>query len=305
MFKHVLVPLDGAELTPRAIDAGVALARQLGAAVTGFVAEAPLPLPSLGAYSTAQGPAATATPSVEELRGDEHAQRLLQGFRAAAERAGVAFDGHYQHTGDIDGAIVRAAEQHGSDLILMVTHGRGAVGRAIFGSHTPQVVARSPLPVLVMHDVPEKAVRFERLLVAVDGSALAEHAMQAGIELALQLGASITAFIAEPPSQPPPPGYGALRYVREMEAHEQATTRHADGVLIDFERRAAAAGVPFKGIHVMAELVDRAIAEAAQEQGCDMIVMATHGREGFGALLYGSQTKGVMVRSKLPLLVLH
>ena len=56
------------------------------------------------------------------------------------------------------------------------------------------------------------------------------------VDLARQLDASITAFIAEPPPPPPPGVHGSLRYVREMELHEQATAQHAQGVLADFGR---------------------------------------------------------------------
>ena len=146
---------------------------------------------------------------------------------------------------------------------------------------------------------------FKHLLVPVDGSDLAERAMQVGIDLARQLGASITAFIAEPPAPPPGPGYGAMRYVREMHEHDQATAEHAEGVLTTFERRAAAAGVPFTGVHAQSHQIDAAIADTAHQCGCDLIVMVTHGRGVFGELLFGSRTKGVMSRSKLPLLVLH
>lgn len=139
LFKRLLVPIDGAELTPRAIDASVALAAQLGAAITGFIAQAPVPLPT----STAM--------SVEESRAAETAERLLQGFAARAQRLGVAFEGHYRHTPDIAAAIVQAAQQYECDMIVMLTHGRGAVGRLVFGSHTQQVLARSTIPVLVMH----------------------------------------------------------------------------------------------------------------------------------------------------------
>jgi nucleotide-binding universal stress UspA family protein len=146
---------------------------------------------------------------------------------------------------------------------------------------------------------------FKHLLIPVDGTDLAEHAMRVGIDLARQLDASITAFIAEPPPPPPPGVHGSLRYMREMELHEQATAEHAHGVLADFGRRAAAAGVPFNGVHAQADTIDSAIADTARQQGCDMIVMVTHGRGLFGEMLFGSRTKGVMARSKLPLLVLH
>ena len=76
-------------------------------------------------------------------------------------------------------------------------------------------------------------------------------------------------------------------------------------MLARFEAAAEAAGVPFKGVHDQVARIDRAIIAAAESQGCDMIVMVTHGRGAFGEFLYGSQTKAVLAGSKLPLLVLH
>jgi nucleotide-binding universal stress UspA family protein len=147
MFKRLLVPLDGAELAARSIDAGIALARTLGAAVTGFVAEPPVPLPSRAVHATAQA----AGSSVEELRAAEHAQHVLDRFAKRAQAAGVAFAGYFRHTDDIAGAIVQAAGDHGCDVILMTTHDRGVLGRLLAGSITRSVLARSRLPVLVMH----------------------------------------------------------------------------------------------------------------------------------------------------------
>jgi len=76
-------------------------------------------------------------------------------------------------------------------------------------------------------------------------------------------------------------------------------------VLARFEAAAKEAGVPFSGYHDHVARIDRAIIAAAESQGCDMIVMVTHGRGAFGEFLYGSQTKAVLSASKLPLLVLH
>ncbi|MFZ2649607.1 MAG: universal stress protein [Burkholderiaceae bacterium] len=146
---------------------------------------------------------------------------------------------------------------------------------------------------------------FKNILIPVDGTELAERAMQAGIALAQQLDASITAFIAEPPAPPRPAGCGALRYERDLEQHKHATAEHAQGVLTGFERLAAAAGVRFSGVHALTFHVDEAIADTARALGCGMIVMVKHGRGPYGETLFGSRTKGVMARSRLPLLVLH
>jgi nucleotide-binding universal stress UspA family protein len=146
---------------------------------------------------------------------------------------------------------------------------------------------------------------YKNLLVPVDGSDLSEKAMHGSIALARQLGASITAFVAEPTPALPAVGRSARLVEMENDLHDARTTRHAQEVLTRFEARARDAGVSFRGHHAQSPRVEDAIVDAAQEHGCDMIVMTTHGRGMFGEFLYGAHTKGVMARSKLPLLVLH
>jgi nucleotide-binding universal stress UspA family protein len=146
---------------------------------------------------------------------------------------------------------------------------------------------------------------YKNLLVPVDGTELTEQAMRGSIELAKQLGASITAFVAEATPPLPQIGRTARQVQIETALHDAQTARHAKTVLKRFEDRARDAGVGFIGHHAQALRVEDAIVEAATEHGCDMIVMATHGRGTLGELLFGAHTKGVMARSKLPLLVLH
>ncbi len=146
---------------------------------------------------------------------------------------------------------------------------------------------------------------YKNLLVPVDGGDLSERAMQRSIELAQQLGATITAFVAE--STPPLPQIGRTARQVQIESalHDAQTSRHAKAVLRRFEDRARGAGIGFAGHHVQALRIEDAIVDAAKEHGCDMIVMTTHRRSAIGELLFGAHTKGVMARSKLPLLVLH
>ena len=147
MYTHLLVPIDGSELSERAAQASLELARKLGARVTGFVAEAMPPLPGMG---TAM---ATYTRDVEnhQARTEAHAREVLAKFSAKAAEQGVAFDGKFLRTDAVDDAIVAAAKEYDCDLIVMVTHGRGAFGELLFGSHTKNVLSRSKLPLLVLH----------------------------------------------------------------------------------------------------------------------------------------------------------
>lgn len=146
---------------------------------------------------------------------------------------------------------------------------------------------------------------YQRLLVPVDGTELSERAVETSLALALKLGASITAFVAEPMPPLPAMGSSPSLYQRDTEAHQARTEEHAREVLARFRVKAGEAGVPFEGKFVRTDSVDEGIVAAAKEFNCDLIVMITHGRGAFGELLFGSHTKNVMTHSKLPILVLH
>ena len=146
---------------------------------------------------------------------------------------------------------------------------------------------------------------YKHLLVPVDGSELTERAIRASLELAQQLGAAVTGFVAEPLAPLPAAGHAVMQMRDEMLEHDAMTVAHAREVLTRFEAEAKRLGVPFTGRHAQVPRVDRAIIAAAESQGCDMIVMVTHGRGAFGEFLFGSQTKAVLAGSSLPLLVLH
>ena len=142
---------------------------------------------------------------------------------------------------------------------------------------------------------------YRRILVTIDGGKLSERAIDASIALALQLGAAITGFVVGPL----PPAYRhSSQPDGDEDGDELTTATSAREALANFESCAQTAGVPFEDYCHQASRVDRAIIEAAESHGCDMIVMVTHGRGPFGEFLYGSQTKAVLANSRLPLLIL-
>ena len=146
---------------------------------------------------------------------------------------------------------------------------------------------------------------YKNLLVPVDGTELAEKAKEQSIDLARQLGAAIVGFVVEPDMPLPNVGTQPSAYARQREQHEVTTDTHAHAVLTRFGEMARAAGVGFSSRHTRSDRVDQAIVDLAQELNCDMIVMTTHGRGAFGELLFGSHTKNVLAKCKVPLLVLH
>lgn len=145
-IHRILVPVDGSDLTDRAISASVGLAQQLKASLVGYIAEPQAPLPTSPRTQALLQDSLAA----HEAEVKSHAEPVLARFREAAEAAGVPFDGVFDQVPRIDRAIITAAESHGCDLILMVTHGRGAFGEFLFGSQTKAVLAGSKLPLLVL-----------------------------------------------------------------------------------------------------------------------------------------------------------
>jgi nucleotide-binding universal stress UspA family protein len=134
----------------------------------------------------------------------------------------------------------------------------------------------------------------EHLLVPIDGGSLSERAIDASVGLARQLRAAITGLIVEP-----------FTTGRVTDDGDLELLAHAQRVLRRFDEVASAQGVPFRGIATQASEVGAAIVDAALENRCDMIVMASRGRSAIAELLWGSNTRQVMALTRLPVLVLH
>ena len=146
MYKHLFVPVDGSELSHRAMDGSIELAVQLGARITGFVVEPDLPLST----NTQHGDEFINRIKDHESKNETHATALLGQFETRAKAKGVQFTAHHVTSYTVDKTIVEEAEKAGADMIVMVTHGRSRVGKFVFGSHTKNVIIESRLPVLVL-----------------------------------------------------------------------------------------------------------------------------------------------------------
>ncbi len=145
MFKHILVPTDGSELSQRAIRKAAIMARENGAAITVFHAKPELRAPFFD----------------ENIRidddmwkecarlADEEAGRYLDEAVSICWQEGVsatplAVECDVTHKG-----IINAAAEHGCDLIFMASHGRRGLRALLLGSETNKVLAHAKIPVLV------------------------------------------------------------------------------------------------------------------------------------------------------------
>lgn len=145
MFKHILVPTDGSELSLGNVARAAAYAKETGARITLFYAqpEAPAAYAGLGAMSSPH--------LTQELhtRLDEAAQEILDAADAVVREAGTACQRVVLVGSKPYELIIAAADQQGCDLIFMASHGRSGVSALLLGSETQKVLAHSKIPVLV------------------------------------------------------------------------------------------------------------------------------------------------------------
>lgn len=148
---------------------------------------------------------------------------------------------------------------------------------------------------------------YTHILIASDGSALADKGLEAGLALAAALGARATLVTASDPWQAmmaaEPSGMGLGAELRE-ELRRQKESQ-AQAIIAAARERAGRAGVAFDAVYVPEQPADEAILQTAANVGADLLVMASHGHRGLRKLLLGSQTQSVVSRGHLPVLVVR
>ena len=146
---------------------------------------------------------------------------------------------------------------------------------------------------------------FKHILIPTDGSETADKAVKVGLELAKSTGARITVFTAVPEYQTPVTSEIAAGRILPMQEYERRALREAQPILRRAARRAEAAGVTADTAAAMSDRPWQAIVRAAKKHGCDLILIASHGRKGLSALMHGSETYEVLKHSKVPTLVVR
>lgn len=145
MFKHILIPTDGSEVSAKAIKAGIALAREAGARVTGYHAVEPVPARLYGEGYVADGRMVAEF----ERRSRAAAKKHVAAIERAARKAGVRFEPVVETARTPYHGIIDAAKKRDCDLIFMSSHGHSGLMRLALGSVTDKVMTLSKVPVLV------------------------------------------------------------------------------------------------------------------------------------------------------------
>lgn len=142
MFKKILLPTDGSELSARAISGAIDMAKKLGAKIVGMTVVEPYSYSSLSEYRPE---------SYEdyEARMTKIAQERLDALAAAGKAAGVEVETKIARSFSPYEAIIEMAKRNDCDAIFMASHGRRGLSAVLLGSETQKVLTHSTIPVLV------------------------------------------------------------------------------------------------------------------------------------------------------------
>ena len=146
---------------------------------------------------------------------------------------------------------------------------------------------------------------YKRILVATDGSDLSKTAVSSAIELAAAIGAELVALYVVPRY---PVSYfegGITISVDDIARTEKQWSDKGQAVVDAVQQQARAQGVTAKAVVAQSDMVAESIMSAATKHGCDLVVMASHGRKGIKRVLLGSETQHVLTHSTVPVLVLR
>ncbi|APX69995.1 MULTISPECIES: universal stress protein [unclassified Brucella] len=147
---------------------------------------------------------------------------------------------------------------------------------------------------------------YKRILIATDGSELADKGVKQGVTLAKETGAGVV-FVSVTELLP---SYGIVVAAEwasspvAFQEYREAISKAAADILQKAEAEADAAGINAETVHVENQSAAQGIVEAAKAKDCDLIVIASHGRRGVNKLLLGSQAAEVLSLSTVPVLVI-
>jgi nucleotide-binding universal stress UspA family protein len=300
MFAKILVPLDRSPLAEQALGTAAAIARASKAGVDLVLVHQVFPFDGFGD-----------APWNALEREDEH--KYLDGI-AAELLAGAAVPAtHAIVNGEAVEMIGKRSRDIEADLIVMTSHGRTGLSRVWIGSVATGVIKQAAVPVLMLRPVKSpddlKAAHhlFKKILIPVDGSALAADIVVPAVNLAKCAGATIELLrVVEPvplatADMGTPFAYPVMLQDDAATNHLLEEGRSEVGELA--KRLGESESVKVNATAIVAGHVSNAIIDFARGHDVDLIAMATHGR-GASRLVFGSVADKVVRASGLPMLLL-
>ena len=283
MFSNILVPLDGTA----ASNAGLPLARTVVKETGGAVTLLRVVRPG-DAVATQQALAELSRMSVE-----------LADSVAEVDSAVV-------QSADIAGAILEHIQRLRIDLVIMRTHGRAGINRAVLGSVTQDVLAGSCVPVMLVRPGGRQIRQVRKLMVPIDGSPGGSLALGTAVQLSRITGASLKLLEVAVPAASwmyPGDGFGGMAYYDP--AWDEEALAGARAYVHWVVSRLHAAHVDGEGEARQERMVAEAIVQSADSAESDLIVMSTRALTGPARAILGSTADAVVRAAHCPVLLIH
>ncbi|HEY3432419.1 MAG TPA: universal stress protein [Rhodocyclaceae bacterium] len=145
MFKQILVPTDGSQLSSDTVKRAISFAKESGASITFFYAKPDYPIALYGEGALID----PTTPDQFAEMAEKQAKEILEQCKKLSAEAGVSATS-ISETSDVPWeSIIKAANNAACDLIFMASHGRRGLSGFVLGSETQRVLTHSKIPVLV------------------------------------------------------------------------------------------------------------------------------------------------------------
>ncbi len=273
-FLTLTVPIDPSYDVERAIDDAITLAGGVTTLHFCSIVDA-----AAVTASAATGAIIFPTPMIDEL--EARATSVCERAVAKAIEHGLTADGEVL-LGSAAAMIADVARRNGSEAILVHTHGRSGIPLLLTGSVTQDLLALTPVPLVVVHDG-DRLAGDGPYTVAIDGS----QAASAALELAIGLGARRER---------------KLHVVYAASRGDDASV--ASSILEPAAKRVRAAGVPVE-VETLHGAAARTIADGARQNDSVLIIMGTHGRSGIARAALGSVAAAVIQHARLPVMVVR
>jgi nucleotide-binding universal stress UspA family protein len=298
MARTILVPLDGSPLAERTLPYAEAIARPCGGRLALVRAVPYLARPA--------GEQSFPTLAAARNAAADEARAYLEGVGVKLAERGLDTQIAVPYEEEADG-IIAEAQRAGADLIAMATHGRGGLGRWIYGSVAQEVIARAKLPTLLVRAwLPEGGAALladaPRILVPLDGTATNEGVLPVAEGLAADLGGTIVLVraVARPDLALAPDAL-AGPLLREELAEEQAKAeRYLRGVATRLAEGGRAVETVVRVGRPGLDMAATGIESVGRECGAALVVMTSHRRAGLERLLLGSVADATIRHGTLP-----
>lgn len=301
MYRSILVPLDGSPASEHALPWALSIAQQDGTSLHLVrVHMAPVPL-MVGSELASDVVMDDAIRTAESSYLNDIAKRL-----SAASTIPV-------HHTLLEGTPIDAIQEHAkalkNDLIVMTTHGRGAFARFWLGSVADKIVRHSTIPTMLIRPNEQAADLtarpfIQRIVIPLDGSDLAERAIEPAIKLGKVMGAEYSLILVLDAVE----NIEALARLKIHEAgawHPEATLAKANVYLERVAHRMRGHSLIVHPKVIQHGSAAGTILDYAQTHGHPVIALATHGRSGIKRMLLGSVADKVVRGATMPVLVYH